>query len=114
MGGAQPVRRRERRFAELWDSGAVGAHREDHKIVDNPAVGPIAVDHHGARRPLARSLFVPSGVRARKLSYRSGVRGQDRVHQPGEAGVEIVFAQAHVSPGALDPLGDDPRLAQDA
>jgi transcriptional regulator with XRE-family HTH domain len=32
------------RFAELWASGAVGAHREDHKIVQHPAVGPIAVD----------------------------------------------------------------------
>jgi transcriptional regulator with XRE-family HTH domain len=32
------------RFAELWASGAVGAHREDHKIVEHPAVGPIAVD----------------------------------------------------------------------
>jgi transcriptional regulator with XRE-family HTH domain len=32
------------RFAELWASGAVGAHREDHKIVDHPATGPIAVD----------------------------------------------------------------------
>ncbi|MEV4512306.1 helix-turn-helix transcriptional regulator [Dactylosporangium sp. NPDC049525] len=33
-----------RRFAELWAAGAVGAHREDHKIVHHPAVGPIAVD----------------------------------------------------------------------
>jgi hypothetical protein len=33
-----------RRFAELWAGGAVGAHREDHKIVEHPAVGPIAVD----------------------------------------------------------------------
>jgi transcriptional regulator with XRE-family HTH domain len=32
------------RFAGLWASGAVGAHREDHKIVQHPAVGPIAVD----------------------------------------------------------------------
>lgn len=32
------------RFAELWDSGAVGAHREDHKIVEHPHVGRIAVD----------------------------------------------------------------------
>ena len=32
------------RFAELWASGAVGAHREDHKIVAHPTVGPIAVD----------------------------------------------------------------------
>jgi transcriptional regulator with XRE-family HTH domain len=32
------------RFAELWDSGAVGAHQEDHKIVQHPATGPIAVD----------------------------------------------------------------------
>lgn len=33
-----------RRFAELWASGAVGAHREDHKIVEHPTVGPITVD----------------------------------------------------------------------
>ena len=32
------------RFAELWDSGVVGAHREDHKIVKHPQVGMIAVD----------------------------------------------------------------------
>ena len=33
-----------RRFAELWAAGAVGAHREDHKVIEHPAVGPIAVD----------------------------------------------------------------------
>jgi len=33
-----------RRFAELWASGVVGAHREDHKIVEHPTVGPITVD----------------------------------------------------------------------
>ena len=32
------------RFAELWAAGTVGSHREDHKIVEHPAVGPIAVD----------------------------------------------------------------------
>ncbi|MGX6605965.1 helix-turn-helix transcriptional regulator [Micromonosporaceae bacterium Da 78-11] len=32
------------RFAELWAAGAVGTHREDHKIVEHPTVGPIAVD----------------------------------------------------------------------
>ncbi|MFJ9626122.1 helix-turn-helix transcriptional regulator [Streptomyces sp. NPDC101175] len=32
------------RFAELWASGEVGAHREDHKIVQHPVTGPIAVD----------------------------------------------------------------------
>lgn len=32
------------RFAELWAGGAVGAHREDHKIIEHPTVGPIAVD----------------------------------------------------------------------
>ena len=30
--------------AELWASGGVSAHREDRKIVEHPAVGPIAVD----------------------------------------------------------------------
>ena len=32
------------RFAELWASGVVAAHREDRKIVAHPAVGPITVD----------------------------------------------------------------------
>ncbi|MDW5328847.1 helix-turn-helix transcriptional regulator [Plantactinospora sp. KLBMP9567] len=32
------------RFAKLWTAGAVGAHREDRKIVEHPTVGPIAVD----------------------------------------------------------------------
>ncbi|WP_433688067.1 helix-turn-helix domain-containing protein [Micromonospora carbonacea] len=32
------------RFAELWASGRVEAHRESHKIIDHPAVGPIEVD----------------------------------------------------------------------
>lgn len=32
------------RFAELWASGAVGAHKEDRKIVQHPAAGPITVD----------------------------------------------------------------------
>lgn len=32
------------RFAELWAAGVVGAHREDHKIVEHPAAGMIAVD----------------------------------------------------------------------
>jgi transcriptional regulator with XRE-family HTH domain len=32
------------RFAGLWASCAVGTHREDHKIIKHPAVGPIAVD----------------------------------------------------------------------
>ncbi|UQU68158.1 helix-turn-helix transcriptional regulator [Couchioplanes caeruleus] len=32
------------RFAELWAAGEVGAHREDHKVVQHPAVGPIEVD----------------------------------------------------------------------
>lgn len=32
------------RFAELWTSGAVGAHRESRKIIDHPEVGPLTVD----------------------------------------------------------------------
>jgi len=32
------------RFAELWAAGAVGAHREDRKVIDHPTVGPIVVD----------------------------------------------------------------------
>jgi len=40
----QLLRTGNERFAELWASGAVESHREDHKIVHHPAVGPLAVD----------------------------------------------------------------------
>ncbi|MFJ4616585.1 helix-turn-helix transcriptional regulator [Streptomyces sp. NPDC088812] len=33
-----------RRFAELWAIGEVAAHREDHKTIDHPSVGPVTVD----------------------------------------------------------------------
>jgi hypothetical protein len=33
-----------RRFAELWAAGTVAAHREDHKTIEHPSVGPVAVD----------------------------------------------------------------------
>jgi hypothetical protein len=32
------------RFAELWATGSVSAHREDHKTIEHPSVGPITVD----------------------------------------------------------------------
>jgi transcriptional regulator with XRE-family HTH domain len=31
-------------FAELWATGSVAAHREDHKTVEHPSIGPILVD----------------------------------------------------------------------
>ncbi len=33
-----------RRFAELWATGTVATHREDHKTIEHPSVGPITVD----------------------------------------------------------------------
>ena len=32
------------RFAELWDSGAVGRHEAARKTVDHPEVGPLTLD----------------------------------------------------------------------
>jgi hypothetical protein len=32
------------RFAELWATGTVRVHREDHKTVQHPSVGPVTVD----------------------------------------------------------------------
>lgn len=32
------------RFAELWATGAVAAHREDRKTIDHPEAGPVTVD----------------------------------------------------------------------
>jgi transcriptional regulator with XRE-family HTH domain len=33
-----------RRFAELWAAGTVAAHRENHKTIEHPSVGSIALD----------------------------------------------------------------------
>ncbi|GAB2627613.1 transcriptional regulator [Paractinoplanes abujensis] len=38
------LKRSNRRFAELWSVGTVGAHREDQKIIHHGVAGPIAVD----------------------------------------------------------------------
>jgi transcriptional regulator with XRE-family HTH domain len=38
------LRAGNRRFAELWAIGTVSAHREDHKTIEHPSVGPVAVD----------------------------------------------------------------------
>ncbi|MET7451507.1 helix-turn-helix transcriptional regulator [Streptomyces sp. NPDC005574] len=32
------------RFTDLWATGAVAAHREDHKTIHHPSVGPVTVD----------------------------------------------------------------------
>jgi transcriptional regulator with XRE-family HTH domain len=38
------LRAGNRRFAGLWAAGTVAAHREDHKAVEHPSVGSVAVD----------------------------------------------------------------------
>jgi transcriptional regulator with XRE-family HTH domain len=38
------LRAGNQRFAELWAVGTVAAHREDHKTIEHPSVGPVAVD----------------------------------------------------------------------
>ncbi|WP_226874945.1 helix-turn-helix transcriptional regulator [Microbispora sitophila] len=38
------LRANSERFAELWDSGAVGRHEAARKIIDHPDVGPLTLD----------------------------------------------------------------------
>ncbi|GAA4620375.1 helix-turn-helix transcriptional regulator [Saccharopolyspora hordei] len=38
------LRAQSERFAELWDSGAVGRHEAARKTVDHPHVGPVTLD----------------------------------------------------------------------
>jgi transcriptional regulator with XRE-family HTH domain len=38
------LRAGNRRFAGLWATGTVAAHREDHKTIEHPSVGPVTVD----------------------------------------------------------------------
>ncbi|MGW1530100.1 MmyB family transcriptional regulator [Streptomyces sp. NPDC002159] len=38
------LRAKNDRFAELWDSGAVGRHESARKTIDHPQVGPLTLD----------------------------------------------------------------------
>lgn len=38
------LREHSDRFAELWDSGAVGRHEAARKTIDHPQVGPLRLD----------------------------------------------------------------------
>jgi transcriptional regulator with XRE-family HTH domain len=38
------LRKHSSRFADLWDSGAVGIHEAARKTIDHPQVGPITLD----------------------------------------------------------------------
>lgn len=38
------LRSSSRRFAQLWDSGAVGRHEAARKAIDHPAAGPLTLD----------------------------------------------------------------------
>ncbi|MFE4373857.1 helix-turn-helix transcriptional regulator [Streptomyces sp. NPDC056835] len=40
----EELRANSDRFAELWESGAVGRHEAARKIVDHPRVGPLTLD----------------------------------------------------------------------
>ncbi|MGN9786537.1 helix-turn-helix domain-containing protein [Nonomuraea sp. ZG12] len=38
------LRTGNQRFADLWANGTVALHREDHKTIEHPSVGPVTVD----------------------------------------------------------------------
>jgi hypothetical protein len=38
------LRANSTRFAELWDTGAVGSHEAAHKTIDHPHVGAVTLD----------------------------------------------------------------------
>ncbi|TFI42556.1 XRE family transcriptional regulator [Rhodococcus sp. 1R11] len=43
-GLIEELRTSSSEFESLWSFGTVGSHREDHKVVHHPTVGPITVD----------------------------------------------------------------------
>jgi hypothetical protein len=68
------------------------------------------------RLRLMTASVVVSGDRAGMPFSRAGNQGRvvgvdDRIEQAREAAVEVFLAELHVAPGALDALGDQPRLA---
>src|SRR4029077_8604115 len=73
------------------------------------------ISRTGARRRLRGVRNSCWRIARRESSARRlGVRAEDRVDQARETAVQVVLAQAHEALGALDPLGDDPGLAQGA
>lgn len=67
------------RFAALWAAGAVGAHRENRKIVEHPSVGPVTMDcdvmtDGDADRKIVVLTAAPGGDETRmRLAVVSGV-----------------------------------------
>jgi transcriptional regulator with XRE-family HTH domain len=100
------------RFAELWAVGAVKPHREDHKIIDHPAVGPITVDcdvltDGDAELKIVILTAAPRTEDETKL-HLAFVTGISATHEPGR-----VRVAAHEPPGdwppSPGPRGSDGR-----
>lgn len=89
------------RFAELWSSGEVGAHREHHKRVEHPGVGPIDVDCDVMTAGETELKIVilsaaPDSANETKLQLAllSGVPDADQGGPPSTANAPLPRAQA--------------------
>ncbi|MBE1875980.1 helix-turn-helix domain-containing protein [Myceligenerans sp. TRM 65318] len=82
------------RFATLWTSGVVGAHREDRKTVHHPAVGPIAVDCD----------VISDGEADRKIVVLSA-----EPDSQDESRLQLALVNGAVTPGTA-PTGAPPHV----
>jgi MmyB-like transcription regulator ligand binding domain len=80
------------RFGDLWDSGAVAEHREDHKTIHHPEVGVITLDCdvltiHGSDLRLVVLTAEPGSADADRLAVVNVIGLQDMDPASGEPSV---------------------------
>ncbi|MET9499891.1 helix-turn-helix transcriptional regulator [Streptomyces sp. NPDC006552] len=73
------------RFAELWESGAVGRHEAARKTVDHPEVGPLTLDC---------DILTVAGDEVRLMVYTA---------EPGTPDADRLALLARAGPGAAPP-----------
>ncbi|MBC9002616.1 hypothetical protein H9X94_11735 [Micromonospora aurantiaca] len=92
------------RFAELWESGAVGRHEAARKTIDHPYVGPLTLDcdalTRGGQRPAHHDLH-----------GRAGTEDADRLALLTVVGTQALAGgdQLGVDRGDTTPAGADVR-----
>jgi transcriptional regulator with XRE-family HTH domain len=87
------------RFRDLWDSGAVAQHREDHKRIHHPEVGVITLDCdvltiHGSDLRLVVLTAEPGSSDADRLAVVNVIGLQDMDPACGEPSVYAAPAAA--------------------
>jgi transcriptional regulator with XRE-family HTH domain len=85
------LRAGNQRFADLWATGAVAAHREDHKTIEHPSVGQVTVDcdvltDGDSDLKIVIMTAVPASADETKLKLASIAGAPDTTHNSPHTG----------------------------